>query len=136
VIAFRSVPAGDGGAIRRPLLDVYLDAGRTIPQTCLLDTGARGVRLSAGLARAAGVRLTDEPNARDLLVGGVRSQVYETQHHLTVELEGRPVTWAARVSCCDPWPHPFGLLGLDGFFDRFDVLLQAREGRFSLTFRG
>ena len=31
------------------------------------------------------------------------------------------------VCFCDPWPHPYGLLGLDGFLDRFDVLLQGRD---------
>lgn len=41
--------------------------------------------------------------------------------------------WVAPVSFCDPWPDPFGLLGLVGFFDAFDVTLQAARQRFALA---
>lgn len=134
MIAFRPTPGVAGGR-RRPLLDVYLDPGLVVPQTCLLDTGAAGVRLSAELARAVGVALPDAPNEPDLVVGAVRSQVFQVERRLTVQLDGTPVAWNASVSFCDPWPHPFGLLGLAGFFDTFDVLIQGRDHRFGLTAR-
>ena len=121
--------------MRRPLLDVYLDPERVVPQTCQLDTGAAGVRMSAELARAVGVALPDTPNEPDLIVGAVRSQVFRVRRRLSVELDGVPVAWTAPVSFCDPWPHPFGLLGLAGFFDAFDVLVQGREQEFELTAR-
>jgi hypothetical protein len=135
VIAFRRVPVGTADVLLRPLLDVYVDAQGTVPQTCLLDTGAAGVRLSAEIARAAGTALPEAPNAPDLIAGGVRSQTYRVQHRLSVELDGAAVSWTAPVSFCDPWPHPFGLLGLAGFFDVFDVLLQGLDRRFDLTRR-
>ncbi|HWT94183.1 MAG TPA: hypothetical protein VN238_14350 [Solirubrobacteraceae bacterium] len=136
MIAFRSVPAGRDAKVALPLLDVYVDRAMTIPQTSLLDTGARGVRLSAEIARAVGVELPAEPNAPDVIVGGVRSQVHLVSHRLSVELDGRPVTWDAEVAFCAPWPHPFGLLGMTGFFDAFDLVLQGRDERFALTPRG
>lgn len=131
---FRPVP-GLPGSPARPLLDVYLDEAATIPQTCLLDSGAGGVRLSAELARALGVPLSGAPNAPDIVAGAVRSQVYDVRHRLTVEVLGEQIAWTAKVSFCDPWPHPFGLLGLVGFFDVFDVLFQGRDRRFDLVAR-
>lgn len=135
MIAFRDVPVGAAGSIRRPLLDVFLDAEHRIPQTCLVDTGAAGVRLSADLGRAAGVVLPDRPNRQDLVVGAVRSQVYAVETSLAVRLPEGPATWSAEVAFCDPWPHPFGLLGLRGFFDAFDVVVRGREEVFSIVRR-
>jgi hypothetical protein len=33
---------------------------------------------------------------------------------------------------CEPWTPAFGLLGLTGFFDRFDLLISADDERFEL----
>jgi hypothetical protein len=129
VIPFRSV-VGVRDAL--PLLDVYLDADSTVPQTCLLDTGAGGVRLSADLARALDIALPREPNAPDMVAGTVRSQVYMVEHALAFQTGDKAMSWTAVVSFCDPWPHPFGLLGRTGFFDAFDVLLQGRDRRFDV----
>lgn len=133
MIAFRDVPVGAAGSIGRPLLDVYLDAEHRIPQTCLVDTGTAGIRLSADLVRAAGVALPAQPNRPDVIVGATRSQVYAAETELTLLLPDGPVGWTAEVACCDPWPHPFGLLGLRGFFDAFDVVIRGRDETFSLT---
>jgi hypothetical protein len=133
VIPFRDVPVGAAGSIRRPLLDVYLDPAHLIPQTCLVDPGAAGIRLSADLARAAGVALPGQPNRPDVIVGATRSRVYSAETELALLLPDGPVTWTAEVACCDPWPHPFGLLGLRGFFDAFDVVIRGRDEAFSLT---
>lgn len=135
MIAFRDVPVGASGGIRRPLLDVYLDSEHRIPQTCLVDTGAAGVRLSADLGRAAGVALPDRPNRQDVVVGAVRSQVYGVEASLALLLDEGAVTWIAEVAFCEPWPHPFGLLGLRGFFDVFDVVIRGRDEVFSVSRR-
>lgn len=135
MIGFRSVPVGAGDSIDRPLLDVHLGPRPGLPQTCLLDTGAGAIRMSADLARAAGVDLPAVPTGPDLIVGGIRSQRFTVDLQLTVLLPAGPTTWRTEVSFCHPWPHPFGLLGLRGFFDRFDVLLQGAERRFSVTLR-
>jgi hypothetical protein len=39
------------------------------------------------------------------------------------ELTPRPVVWF-----CDPWPHPFGLAGLEGFLHHFIVTTRAYDG--------
>lgn len=133
MIDFRIVPTGASGSIARPLLDVHLGAALGLPQTCLIDTGAAGIRLSAELARAGGISLPDATTGSDLVIGGVRSQRFERTQQLTVPLPSGPVTWRPVVAFCDPWPHSFGLLGLRGFFDRFDVLIQGADARFAVT---
>jgi hypothetical protein len=34
----------------------------------------------------------------------------------------------APVWFCDPWPHPFGLAGLEGFLHHFLVTISACNG--------
>jgi hypothetical protein len=34
---------------------------------------------------------------------------------------------------CEPWTAAFGLLGLTGFFDHFEVVIASYEERFELT---
>jgi hypothetical protein len=34
----------------------------------------------------------------------------------------------APVWFCDPWPHPFGLAGLEGFLNHFLVTIRAYDG--------
>lgn len=135
MIAFRRAPGLAGGA-EWPLLDVYLDPEALVPQTCIVDSGAAGIRLSADLAAGAGVGLPAEPNGPDAIAGGVRSQTYRARVPLTVALGDDLVRWTAPVAFCRPWPHPFGLLGHEGFFDAFDVLLIGRDRRFACTARG
>lgn len=117
----------------RPILDVYFADDLVMPYPCLVDSGALAIRLSAPLARTEGIRLPSEPTSRDVIAGDVRSHSYEMRLPLTIELDGEPVTWIAPVTFCDPWPHPFGLLGQRGFFDAFDVLFQGRRKTFALT---
>jgi hypothetical protein len=40
--------------------------------------------------------------------------------------------WRAPVWFCDPWIPAFGLLGLTGFFDHFEVTLASYEEWFEL----
>lgn len=135
MIAFRDIPVGAAGSIRRPLLDVYLDARHQIPQTCLVDTGAAGVRLSADLGRAAGVELPAMPTRPNVVVGAARSQVHAVETELTPLLPEGSEAWGAEVAFCEPWPHPFGLLGLRGFLDAFDVVIRGCDETFELTQR-
>lgn len=72
------------------------------------------------------------PTGPDVRTAGVRHQVPEADQDLTVILAGREVRWNAPVTFCDPWSHPFGLLGLRGFLDRFDLDLRAARRRFDL----
>ena len=34
-------------------------------------------------------------------------------------------SWDAPVWFCEPWPHPFGLAGLEGFLHHFAVTIHA-----------
>jgi len=132
LIAYRRTPGFPNGELR-PLVDVHLTDDLTVVHICLADTGANGNRLSAALAGPYGVALPRDPTGPDLISGGVRSQTYEARVPFTIEVDDEPVTWVAPVTFCDPWPHPFGLLGQRGFFDAFDVLFQGRDKTFTLT---
>jgi hypothetical protein len=131
-VRYRTIPIGLSDRAL-PLLDVIFGAEGAIPYTCLIDSGAGGVRASAPFARAIGVSLPPEPDAPDVIVGGARSQVYRAQQELTIIVDGTRHLWTAEVSFCDPWPHPFGLLGHSGFLDRFDVTLRGRSLEFDVA---
>ena len=40
--------------------------------------------------------------------------------------------WIAPVWFCEPWTPAFGLLGLTGFFDQFEVTIASYEERIEL----
>ncbi|HEV7723331.1 MAG TPA: hypothetical protein VGO60_18725, partial [Iamia sp.] len=44
---------------------------------------------------------------------------------VTVSLRLGDIQWEAPVSFCEPWPWPYQLLGQEGFFRWFDVVLRA-----------
>lgn len=135
MIAFRRAPGLVGG-FEWPLLEVYLDPEALVPQTCLVDSGAAGIRLSAELAAGAGIALPAEPNGPDIIAGATRSQTFHARVSLALALGDELARWTAPVAFCDPWPHPFGLLGQHGFFDAFDVMIKGRDRRFACTVRG
>ena len=52
---------------------------------------------------------------------------------LRVGSEAERYEWIAPVWFCDPWKPAFGLLGLTGFFDQFDVRIVSYGEWFELT---
>ena len=57
---FRALPAASGGELTpRPVVDIALEGLPAAPMECLLDTGALLTRMSAELARLAGIELGD-----------------------------------------------------------------------------
>jgi hypothetical protein len=42
-------------------------------------------------------------------------------------------SWDAPVWFCDPWPHPFGLAGLEGFLYHFIVTIRAYNGYLDIS---
>jgi hypothetical protein len=46
---------------------------------------------------------------------------------LTVTVGSSEFSWDAPVWFCDPWPHPFGLAGPEGFLHHFTVTIRARD---------
>jgi len=126
--AFRELPAASGGVLTpRPVIDIALEGMGAAPVGCLLDTGALRTRMSAELAPLAGIELTGALT-EDFFIGGLRSAGALARINLTVTDGADEFSWDAPVWFCDPWPHPFGLAGLEGFLDHFIVTIHAYDG--------
>jgi hypothetical protein len=126
------MPIGPTGTLSRPLVDVIVEGLDAAPQACLVDTGATAVRMSAEIAEAVGLDLAGAPED-EVVAGGMRVRGREANVDLTIVLDGRPVTWAAPVWFCEDWPQAFGLLGLRGFLDVFDLTMSGCDETFALT---
>lgn len=100
------------------------------PYACLLDSGA--IRLGAHVAEIGGVDLAGAPEM-DLAVGGARVSARMAEVSLQIADAEGSYAWTAPVWFCEPWTPAFGLLGLTGFFDQFDVLISSCEERIELT---
>jgi hypothetical protein len=125
---FRALPAASGGALTpRPVVDIALEGLTAAPIGCLLDTGALRTRMSAELAPLAGVEL-DNALTEEFYVVGFRTIGVLARVSLTVTDGTNDYSWDAPVWFCDPWPHPFGLAGLEGFLHHFLVTICAYDG--------
>ncbi len=115
----------------RPIIDVVVEGLELAPQACLLDSGASAVRMGMHVAELIGLELADAPSTR-IAVGGalVKGRVAEVA--LAVGDGVASYEWLAPVWFCDPWLPAFGLLGLTGFFDQFEVTVAAYEERIEL----
>lgn len=132
MFGFRPMPIGPAGSLNRPIVDIVVAGFDAAPQACLIDSGATAIRMSDEIAAALGVDLADAP-ASDVVVGGARVRGREARVDLTVDLDGENVTWDAPVWFCEDWPQAFGLLGLRGFLDMFDLALSGQDETFELT---
>jgi len=93
---------------------------------CLLDSGALRTRMSAELAPLAGIELAGTMTEQFYL-GGLATVGSLARVSLTVTDGTEEFTWDAPVWFCDPWPHPFGLAGLEGFLQYFIVTIRAYD---------
>jgi hypothetical protein len=129
---FRSLPAAGGGELTpRPVVDIALEGLLAAPMECLLDTGALRTRMSAELAPLAGVDL-DDTLTEEFWVAGLKTVGTLARVRLTVTDGADRFSWDAPVWFCDPWPHPFGLAGLEGFLHHFVVTIRAYDGYLDL----
>jgi hypothetical protein len=130
---FKDVPDPGGAATRpRPIVDVVVEGLELAPQACLLDSGASAVRMGTYVADLIGLDLADAPSTRIAVGGGlVVGRLAEVA--LTVSDGTANHRWLAPVWFCEPWRPAFGLLGLTGFFDQFEVTIAAYEERVELT---
>ncbi len=129
---FRSLPAAGGGELTpRPVVDIALEGLLAAPMECLLDTGALRTRMSAELAPLAGVDL-DDTLTEEFWVAGLKTMGTMTRVHLTMTDGAEQFSWDAPVWFCDPWPHAFGLAGLEGFLHHFVVTIRANDGYLDL----
>jgi hypothetical protein len=125
---FRALPAASGGLLTpRPVVDIALEGLSNAPLGCLLDSGALRTRINAEFAPLAGVELDDAP-AEHFFVGGLKTVGALARVNLTVTDGTDEFSWDAPVWFCDPWPHPFGLAGLEGFLHHFTVTIRAYDG--------
>jgi hypothetical protein len=126
--AFRELPAAGGGVLTpRPIVDIALEGLDAAPVGCLLDTGALRTLMSAELAPLAGIELPDALT-EDFFIGGLKTAGALAHVNLTVNDGTDEFSWDAPVWFCDPWPHPFGLAGLEGFLHHFIVTIRAHDG--------
>lgn len=126
--AFRSLPAASGGALTpRPVVDIALEGLEAAPMTCLLDTGALRTRMSSEIASLAGIELPGDLT-EEFYIGGVKTVGAMARINLTVSDGTDEFSWDAPVWFCDPWPHAFGLAGLEGFLHHFLVTIHAYGG--------
>jgi hypothetical protein len=126
--AFRALPAAGGGALTpRPVVDIALEGLPDAPMECLLDTGALRTRMSAELAPLAGIELSGALT-EEFYIGGLKTAGALARVGLTVTDGNDDFSWDAPVWFCDPWPHPFGLAGLEGFLHYFLVTIRAYDG--------
>lgn len=131
--SFREFPdPGQDGIRSRPIVDVVVEGLELAPQACLLDSGATAVRFGAHVAELCGVDLSEAPQTR-LAVGGTTVDARMAEVSLLVQDEEESYAWLAPVWFCDPWVPAFGLLGLTGFFDHFEVTIASYEARIELT---
>ncbi len=93
----------------------------------LCDTGSLHNRFAAWVADDIGLDVRDiEPEA--IGVGG-QHLVART---VTVALRIGEVEWEAPVSFCEPWPWGYQLLGQEGFFRWFEVVVRAADRELEL----
>jgi hypothetical protein len=131
--AFRELPDPGHDAVRaRPIVDVVVEGLEIAPQACLLDSGATAVRFGAYLAELCGIDLAAAPQTQ-LAVGGAVVEARMAEVTLLVSDDEDSYAWSAPVWFCEPWRPAFGLLGLTGFFDHFEVTIASYEQWIELT---
>ena len=124
---FREIPDPLGSTLRpRPIVDVVVEGLELAPQACLLDSGASATRLGGHVAELIGLDLDGAPQTR-IAVGGALVTGRSADVALEVGDGRSHHRWTAPVWFCEPWRPAFGLLGLTGFFDQFEVTIAAYE---------
>jgi hypothetical protein len=128
--SFRELPdPGQQNAIRaRPVVDVVVEGLDIAPQACLLDSGATAIRFGAHVAELCGVDLSESPSIQ-IAVGGGLVTARMAEVALRVADRDNSYEWTAPVWFCEPWRPAFGLLGLTGFFDQFEVTIASYDER-------
>ena len=123
----RTIPSPGSAPTRaRPFIDVVVEGLDAAPHACLIDSGATAIRFGAEVAELCGVDLTDAPEM-PLAVGGEIVDARMAEVALQLDDGGETYTWTAAAWFCEPWRPAFGLLGLTGFFDQFEVRINSYE---------
>lgn len=132
--AFREVPDPGGATVRaRPIVDVVVGGLDLAPHACLIDSGATAVRFGTHVAEMCGIDLSGTPEATIAVGGSTVTGHMSEASLLIVDDVHESYEWTAPVWFCEPWRPAFGLLGLTGFFDHFEVTIASYEERIELT---
>ena len=83
--------------------------------------------MSAEFAALAGIELPSDLT-EEFYIGGVKTEGVLARVTLTVADGSEQFSWDAPVWFCDPWPHPFGLAGLEGLLHHVLVKINAYDG--------
>ena len=130
---FRAVPDPGSASVRpRPIIDVVVEGLDVAPQACLLDSGATAVRFGLDVAEVCGVDLRAAPTSQ-LAVGGALVTARLAEVGMRIADAREFYEWSAPAWFCEPWTPAFGLLGLTGFFDHFEVTIASYEEWIELT---
>jgi hypothetical protein len=129
---FREIPEPGATTSRaRPIVDLVVEGMEIAPQACLIDSGATAIRFGAHVAEICGINTRGAPEMR-FAVGGALVTARMTEVSLRVASDGDAHEWTAPAWFCEPWLPSFGLLGLTGFFDHFEVTIAAYDEWFEL----
>lgn len=115
---------GDPSGLRRPVTAVAI--GETaLP--CLIDSGAARTRFPEWIADLNGI----EPDEDRGITTGLGGTVV-TAYPASVVLRTVAGTYPTVAWFCRGWRSEFGLLGQEGFLDRYRLTLDVAEGWFAL----
>lgn len=120
---------GRSRRLRRPTVDVTLSLGTgVIAQRALIDTGSPCTVFPLGTAVALGLDVPDPPHAGDAFkrVRFLGEDWTTFSERVTLTLPPyRDLTWEAEVDFVLTEGLQFGLLGCEGFLDRWAVSFNA-----------
>jgi hypothetical protein len=126
---YKSYPNGRGGIDQCAVLNVQIARdGRNTPRSkrfeAVIDSGASLCLFHASIGRAVGIDIEAGLVDNAMGISGQASSMY--LHEIQLYLPGGPVTVRAGFSESLPLA---GLLGMEGFFDKFKVTFDpvARE---------
>jgi TonB family protein len=124
--------SGPGDGLPRPMLAVRLLNGtHSIGGTAVVDSGADQVVFPLAYARALGLDLSVLDTSKIHGVGG-SSLVYSANIRLGVGLCGQWQFYSATVGFSAGVDDVGGLLGQQGFLDRFEVAFDRAHNQFSV----
>lgn len=112
----------------RPFVDVVVEGLDIAPKRVFWTAAQQRCGSGLDVADLCGVDLSGAPEKR-LAVGGAFVDSRMAEVRLCVADQRDVHEWLPPVWFCEPGAPAFGLLGLSGFFDQFEVTIAAYEER-------
>ena len=116
-------------SVLRPTIPVYLinkDTGAETGYLALIDSGADYCIFHASIGEVAGIDVESGGKMEYIGVSGVKQAAYF--HNVVISIGGWKLGCYVGFSYdFDKIQIPYGILGQDGFFDKFKVVLDANK---------